>query len=82
MEEVENIFFVEDWSHSLIGIRVKVEIVRVRDPNSICPSPKASRCDICDIFVVGGAGAPPPRYGPVLLGRLFRTVFRPYTYVF
>ncbi|PON97016.1 hypothetical protein TorRG33x02_070660, partial [Trema orientale] len=25
----------------------------VRDPNSICPSPKASRCDICDIFVIG-----------------------------
>ncbi|PON62146.1 hypothetical protein TorRG33x02_280300, partial [Trema orientale] len=99
---VENMFFVEDWSHSMIGIRVKVEIVRVRDPNSICPSPKASRCDICDIFVigrnfeicdrsggigpigpipkpttdlVGGAGAEPPGYGPVLLGRFFRTVF-------
>ncbi|POO00481.1 hypothetical protein TorRG33x02_035550 [Trema orientale] len=24
--------------------------VRVRDPNSICPSLKASRCDICGIF--------------------------------
>ena len=53
VEEVENIFFVEDWSHSLIGIRVKVEIVRVCDPNSICPSPKFSRCDICGIFEIG-----------------------------
>ena len=75
-------FFVEDQSHFLIGIRVKVEIVRVRDPNSICPSPKASRCDIYDIFVIGrnfeicgGSGGIGPR-------PIFSYSFCPYTYVF
>ncbi|PON68726.1 hypothetical protein PanWU01x14_093330, partial [Parasponia andersonii] len=27
--------------------------VRVHDSNSICPGLKTSRCDICDIFVIG-----------------------------
>ncbi|PON32862.1 hypothetical protein PanWU01x14_357410, partial [Parasponia andersonii] len=38
---------------SLVLEEQVVQIVRVRDSNSICVGLKISRCDICDIFVIG-----------------------------